>query len=71
MNRYKTLKGILQARKYFKVVCGAGNEDPFEVEKITMVYTIAGTTCVDISANVDVVEAAKRGIKKAITTTPT
>ena len=65
MNRYETLKRILEDRRYFKVVCGAGNEDPLEVEKITMVYTLAGTTTVDISANVEVVKAAKNGIEKA------
>jgi len=65
MNRRKNLEIILDSGKYFKVVCGAGNEDPKEVEKIVMVYTLAGTTAVDISANVDVVKAAKSGIKKA------
>lgn len=65
MNRYEILKRILEERKYFKVVCGAGNEDPLEVEKITMVYTLAGTTTVDISANVEIVKAAKNGIEKA------
>jgi ferredoxin len=65
MNRYEILKRILEERKYFKVVCGAGNEDPIEVERITMVYTLAGTTTVDISANVEIVKAAKKGIEKA------
>ena len=65
MNRFDLLKKILEEKRYFKVVCGAGNEDPEEVEKITMVYTLAGTTAVDVSANVDIVDAAKSGIKKA------
>ena len=65
MDRRGNLEDILKNSKYFKVVCGAGNEDPKDVEKITMVYTLAGTTAVDISANLDVVKAARRGIQKA------
>jgi len=65
LDRRKNLEEILKSGKYFKVVCGAGNEDPDEVEKIVMVYTLAGTTAVDISANVEVVKAAKSGIEKA------
>ena len=31
MNRYEEMKSILDDQKYFKVICGAGNEDPEEV----------------------------------------
>ena len=44
MNRYEELKGILQERRYFKVVCGAGNEDPEEVRLLSMIYTLAGAS---------------------------
>mgnify|MGYP001604193717 CR=1 FL=1 len=47
------------------MVCGAGNEDVDEVRKLSTIYTIAGATMLDVSANVDVVNAAKRGIKDA------
>lgn len=65
INRYAELKNILTQRRYFKIVCGAGNEDPEEVRKLTFVYTLAGAVGIDVSANVEVVEAAMKGIDKA------
>ena len=65
MNRYEELKHILQTRKFFKLVCGAGNEDLTEVRRLATVYTLAGAAMHDLSANVEVVEAAKEGVKKA------
>lgn len=65
MSRYEELKRIFQEGKYFKVVCGAGNEDPEEVYKLTLVYVLAGATSVDISANVDVVKSAAKALDKA------
>ena len=53
------------ARKLFKLVCGAGNEDAQEVRKLVFVYTLAGAKCFDVSANVKVVECAVLGIKEA------
>lgn len=64
-NRYRELKNILREGRYFKVVCGAGNEDSEEVRKLTLVYTLAGAVGIDVSANVNVVEAVMRGIDKA------
>ena len=64
-NRYLALKKILDEKKYFKVVCGAGNEDPEEIRRLSIVYTLAGTTVIDVSANVDVVKAAVKGIDQA------
>lgn len=65
INRYSELKNILRDGKYFKVVCGAGNENLEEVRKLTLVYTLAGAVGIDVSANVEVVEAAMKGIDKA------
>ena len=65
INRYNELKNILREGRYFKVVCGAGNEDSEEVRKLTLVYTLAGAVGIDISANVEVVKAAMKGIDKA------
>jgi len=65
INRHNELKNILRERRYFKVVCGAGNEDSEEVRKLTLVYTLAGAVGIDVSANVEVVEAAMKGIDKA------
>jgi Fe-S-cluster-containing hydrogenase component 2 len=65
INRYAELKNILTQRRYFKIVCGAGNENPEEVRKLTLVYTLAGAVGIDVSANVEIVEAAMKGIDKA------
>jgi len=59
------LKDILEEKKAFKLVCGAGNEDVAEVEKLIMIYSLAGCNFFDICANIDVLEAAKRGLKRA------
>jgi len=65
INRHNELRNILREGRYFKVVCGAGNEDSEEVRKLTLVYTLAGAVGIDVSANVEVVEAAMNGIDKA------
>ncbi len=52
------------------MVCGAGNEDVDEVRKLSTIYTIAGATMLDVSANVDVVNATKKGIKDAQNISP-
>lgn len=65
MSRYQELKGILEAGRYFKIVCGAGNEDPEEVRRLTMVYALAGACCIDVSANVEVVRGAVSGLDEA------
>jgi ferredoxin len=64
-NRYEEEKRILEHGQYFKVVCGAGNEDPEEVRRLSMIYTLAGTLGIDVSANVDVVRASMSGIDRA------
>ena len=63
--RFELLRSILKDRRYFKLVCGAGNEDAEEVKRLSLVFTLAGATSLDLSANVDVVKAAKSGIDMA------
>ena len=69
-DRYRILNNIFEERSYFKVVCGAGNEDVEEVRKLAIIYTLAGATALDISANVDVVKSASEGIQTAIEMAP-
>lgn len=59
------LEDILKSSKCFKLVCGAGNEDIKDVERLVFTYAKAGCRLFDLSANLDIVKAAKRGIKKA------
>ncbi len=69
--RYEELKELFKKGKCFKLVCGAGNEDIEEVRKLATVYTIAGANMLDLSANVEVVKAAKKGVENAYKLAPT
>ncbi len=63
------LKDLFEAKNCFKLVCGAGNEDAEEVEKLVTIYSKAGCNFFDVCAKPDIVDAAKRGIKNAGTET--
>lgn len=56
------LKDLLETGKCFKLVCGAGNEDAKEVEKLVALYSAAGCKFFDLSAKEEVVEAAKKAL---------
>lgn len=59
------LKDLLEAKKCFKLVCGAGNEDAIEVEKLVTIYSLAGCNFFDVCAKPEIVDAAKRGLERA------
>lgn len=59
------LKDLLENKKCFKLVCGAGNEDAIEVEKLVTIYSLAGCNFFDVCAKLEIVDAAKRGLKNA------
>ena len=61
-----TLVDILKSKKCFKLVCGAGNEDIVEVEKLVALYAKAGANYFDLSPREDVVLAAKKAINRVI-----
>jgi len=69
-NRFETMQRLLNTRKFFKLVCGAGNEDAQEVKKLVLLYTLAGAKGMDVSANVNVVEHAMQGIDLAYEIAP-
>ena len=64
--RFGLYRDLLSSSKYFKLVCGAGNEDKEEVNYLTFIYTLAGCAGFDVSANTEVVIAAKNGINEAL-----
>ncbi|OGC04147.1 hypothetical protein A2276_06000 [candidate division WOR-1 bacterium RIFOXYA12_FULL_43_27] len=70
MSRYEELKEIFERREYFKIVCGAGNEDAEEVRKLSLIYTLAGALGIDISANVEVVKSSSLGVDQAFELAP-
>ena len=59
------LKDLFEQKKCFKLVCGAGNEDADEVEKLVTIYSLAGCNFFDVCAKEEIVDAAKRGIKNS------
>lgn len=61
-----TLADLLSTRQCFKLICGAGNEDPLAVERLVAVYAKAGAHFFDLSAKKEVVLAAKKGIERVI-----
>lgn len=59
------LKDLLEKKQCFKLVCGAGNEDVEEIEKLVYIYSKAGCPFFDVNATPEIVDAAKRGLKMA------
>lgn len=59
------LKDLLETKHCFKFVCGAGNEDVEEIKRLVYIYAIAGCRFFDLSANLDVVDAAKEALELA------
>jgi len=70
VKRFNEQNDILERGEYFKIVCGAGNEDPEEVRRLTTVFTLAGASGIDVSAHVEIVEAAGKGIDHAYNLAP-
>lgn len=70
MARYDELRKIFAERRFFKTVCAAGNEDHELVRRIVTVYAIAGATMFDLSANLEVVAGAGKGIAAAYELAP-
>lgn len=66
MDRFSGYKDLLNSSQYFKLVCGAGNEDTEEVNKLAFIYTLAGCRGFDVSATPEVVKACRDGIESAV-----
>lgn len=65
MHSNRDLAKVLQSKKCFKLVCGAGNENAEEVEKLVYLYSKADCNIFDVSANIDVIKSAKKGLERA------
>lgn len=59
------LKELLETKHCFKLVCGAGNEDVEEIKRLVYTYAIAGCRFFDLSANEDVIAAAREALDMA------
>jgi ferredoxin len=63
--RMLQLRALLDAGAFFKLVCGAGNADAREVERLAAIYTLAGANGFDVAAVPEVVAACMAGIDRA------
>lgn len=63
---FSTLINLLKSQKCFKLICGAGNENLDEVEKLVALYSAAGCHFFDFAANEEVLAAAQRGLDFSI-----
>lgn len=63
--RMNEMRSLLEEGRYFKLVCGAGNEDAHEVRRLATIYTLAGSNGFDVSATPKIVKACMEGIDKA------
>lgn len=59
------LKELLETNHCFKLVCGAGNEDVEDVRRLVYIYALAGCRFFDLSANEEVIDAAKEVLEFA------
>lgn len=59
------LKELLETKHCFKLVCGAGNEDVEEIKRLVYTYAAAGCRFFDLSANEDVIAAAREALDMA------
>lgn len=66
MDRLSGYRDLLGSSQFFKLVCGAGNEDSNEVYKLAFIYTLAGCKGFDVSATPEVVKACRKGIEEAV-----
>lgn len=63
--RFDQLTDLFDRGQYFKLVCGAGNEDAEEVRRLGLIYTLGGASGFDVSADPRIVRACARGIEQA------
>lgn len=59
------LKDLLETKKCFKLICGAGKEDCEEVKRLVYLYAIAGCRFFDLSASIEVINSAKEALSTA------
>lgn len=64
--RQQGLNNLLNQKKCFKLICGAGNENLDEIEKLVALYAKAGCHFFDLSANEEVLKAAQKGLDFSI-----
>lgn len=52
----------LRLGQWFKLICGASYQDVSKIRNLSLVYSLAGADCIDVAADLAVVNAAWEGI---------
>ncbi len=55
----------LENGTFRKIICGAANTSEKQVERLAMVYALAGADIIDVGPQENIYNAAKRGLQKA------
>lgn len=55
----------LELGQWFKLICGASYQDVSKIRNLSLVYSLAGADCIDVAADLAVVQAALGGIAAA------
>ncbi len=55
----------LKAGQWFKLICGASFQDLPAIRSLALIYTLAGADCIDVAADIAVINAAQKGIEIA------
>lgn len=61
----------LKRGQWFKLICGASYQDVSKIRNLSLVYSLAGADCIDVAADLAVVQAALEGIAVSRTFTQT
>jgi len=55
----------LENGTFRKIICGAANTSEQQIERISLVYTLAGADVIDVGPQENVYNAAKKGVQRA------
>jgi Fe-S-cluster-containing hydrogenase component 2 len=55
----------LKAGQWFKLICGASFQDLPAIRSLVLIYTLAGADCIDVAADLAVINAAQKGMEIA------
>ncbi|MBX2864403.1 MAG: 4Fe-4S binding protein [Leptolyngbyaceae cyanobacterium MAG.088] len=61
----------LKHGQWFKLICGASYQDVSKIRNLSLVYSLAGADCIDVAADLAVVQAATEGINASRVIAPT
>ena len=62
---YTSNELALSKGTWVKIICGASNEDLVSISDLCSLYAVAGVHCIDVAADIAVINAAKEGLSWA------